>query len=162
MFKWPRNKIELFKLDRSERELDREHKRKQAESVEKKEPSLLEEWECNYGDHVYADIRWTRRKLASDALLREADELHLPRPEYSDKTKWDDEHDEYGMPRGLILNAEAMTELRASIRKEKREKRETVEWWVKLLGGLLPIITRWMERRQRLGRKAECQASPSA
>jgi hypothetical protein len=141
MFEWINNKTELFKLDRSERQLEKEHKIKQAESIKKKDPSLLEEWECNYGDRLYADIRWSRRKLASDALLREADRLHLPRPNYNDKAQWDDEADEYGMPRGFILNAEAMTALRASIRKEKREKREAVEGWVKLLSGLLPIVT---------------------
>jgi hypothetical protein len=57
--------------------------------------------------------------LVSDGLLREADELHLPRPHYNDKSKWDEHTDEYGMPRGLVLTSEAITELRALIRKDR-------------------------------------------
>jgi len=34
-----------------------------------------------------------------------------------------------------------MTEVRATIRKEKRERRESVEWWVKIISGLITIGT---------------------
>ena len=115
MFKWLTNKIELFKLDRVEKDLEKEWKREQAEAKEKDDPALLEDWELNYADRVHADLRWSRTKLVSDALLREADEWHLPRPRYNDKTKWDEHTDEYGMPRGLLLTAEAITELRGAV-----------------------------------------------
>jgi hypothetical protein len=139
--RWVTTKIKLLELDRQEARLNREYKRKVTESEKKKDPSILEDWENNYGQSVSGDILWERKKLASNALLSEADRLHLPRPDYNDKTKWDTDTDEYGMSRGLALNAAAMTELRTTIRKEKREKREAVEWWVKLLGGLIPILT---------------------
>ncbi len=134
MFKWLRNWIELFKLNRKERALDKEGERKRVEAREKKDESILEEWDNNYGHFVYEDIRWSRKKLVSDALMREADELHLPRPQYADKAKWEDELDEYDRPRGLVLTPESITELRSTIRKEKNERRER---WVKFV----PIIT---------------------
>jgi len=142
MFRWVRNKYELFKLDSKEKSLDQEWQRKKEESARAKDESILEEWENNYGDRVYGDLRWTRRRTVSAALLREADELLIPRPSFADKTNWEAEEDEYGMPReGLVLNPEAMTELRASIRKEKKEGREVIEWWVKLFGGLVTLLT---------------------
>ena len=30
---------------------------------------------------------------------------------------------------------------RAAIRNEKRARRETVEWWVKIIGGFITIVT---------------------
>ena len=34
-----------------------------------------------------------------------------------------------------------MTELRATIRKEEKERREVFEWWVKVIGGFITIGT---------------------
>jgi hypothetical protein len=141
MFRWVRNRYELFKLYKQETALEKEWKRARAEAEQKKDPAIFENWENNYGDLVYADLRWSRKKIVSDALLREADELLIPRPLFADQTKWDNEEDAYGAPRGLVLTAEAMTELRASIRKEKKESWEVVESRVKLLGGFLTILT---------------------
>jgi hypothetical protein len=120
MFRWARKTIELFKLDREERKLDKDGRRKQAEAAEKKDPAIFEEWENNYGDYIYADIRWARKKVVSDALMGEADDLLLPRPQFGDQPKWENEDDAYGMPRGFVLTPEAVAELRASIRKEKK------------------------------------------
>lgn len=41
----------------------------------------------------------------------------------------------------MALTPEAMTELRTTIEKERRERRETVEWWVKMIGGFITIGT---------------------
>jgi hypothetical protein len=141
MFRWARHRYKLFMLVRQERALDKEWKRKNAEAEERKEPAILEEWENSYGDLVYEDLRWSRNKLVSDELLREADELYLPRPQFDDATKWENKEDYYGMPRpGFVLTAAAMTELRASIRKEKKERREAFEWWIKLFGSLTGLV----------------------
>ncbi len=40
-----------------------------------------------------------------------------------------------------MLTPEAMTELRAAIRKERRERRETVDSWAKIIGRIITICT---------------------
>lgn len=70
--------------------------------------------------------------------MKDANELQLPWS-YSDKDKW--AHDRPQGATGSVLTLEAMAELRDVIRKEKRERRETVEWWIKIIGGLIAIIT---------------------
>lgn len=142
MLGWIRYRYELFKLYKRERALEKEWKRARAEAEQKKDPTIFENWESNCGDLVYADLRWDRKRTVSAALLREADELLIQRPYLNDETKWEADTDEYSMPReGMVLTVHAMTELRASIRKEKKERREVIEWWVKLFGGILPIVT---------------------
>ncbi len=92
------------------------------------------------GHYEYEELAWKRKALVSQSLINEADGLHLPRPQYNDKEKWDSNCPEH-VERILALTPEAMTELRTTIRKEKRERRETVEWWVKIIGGLITIGT---------------------
>jgi hypothetical protein len=141
MFRWFRKKYEQFKLDRSERKLNKEGKRKQDEARDKKDPALFEDWENNYAYQEYRELQWARNKLESDALLRQADELYLPRPDYNDKTKWRANDDEYYPLEGYVLTHEAMAELRATIRKDRKERREEFEWWVKIISGGLTILT---------------------
>jgi hypothetical protein len=141
MFRWFRKKYEQFKLDRSERKLNKEGKRKQDEARDKKDPALFEDWENNYAYQEYRELQWARNKLESDALLRQADELYLPRPDYNDKTKWIAHDDEYYPLEGHVLTHEAMTELRATIRKDRKERREEFEWWVKIISSGLTILT---------------------
>jgi hypothetical protein len=40
-----------------ERKLESQHRNKQAEAKEKNEPAIFEDWEYNYADHVYAELR---------------------------------------------------------------------------------------------------------
>ena len=134
MFRWLRYKIKLGKINRQRKKLDKEGERKQAEGQEKKDEFIFENWRDSYGDDAWREIEWERQKLVSNYCLREADERHLPRPKYADKTKWEEEDDEYGGRHGLVLTVEAITELRATIRKEKREANDG---WIRLL----PIIT---------------------
>ena len=139
MFRGLRERIDLYKLNRREKKLDAEEERVRKKAKEKKDQSILDEWYGTVGYWEYDDIEWERKKIVSDSLVSEADELHLPRPQYGDKAKW--EEDRPQMVTGYVLTPEAMVELRTVIRKEKRERRETVEWWVKIIGGLITIGT---------------------
>ena len=80
-----------------------------------------------------------RKKIVSDSLIKEADKLHLPRPQYGEKDEWEENNPP--IETGYVLTREAIVELRTAIRKEKRERRETVEWWVKIISGLIAILT---------------------
>jgi hypothetical protein len=139
MFRRIRDRIALYKLNRQERKLNAEGERIHKEAREKKDQSIVDEWYGTTAYWQYEEIQWSRKKIPSDALLQEADELHLPRPQYGDKDKW--EEDRPQMVTDYVLTPEAMAELRTTIRKEKRERRETVEWWVKIIGGLITIGT---------------------
>jgi len=88
---------------------------------------------------VYEDTEWSRKKIKSDSLIKEADELHLPRPDYGANGKWEENNPP--ITTGYVLTPEAMVELRAAVRNEKRARRETVEWWVKIIGGFITIVT---------------------
>ena len=139
MFNRIHDRIEVYKLNRQERKLDAEGERVHKEAKEKKDQRILDEWYETTTSWQYEDIEWSRKKIVSDSLIDEADELHLPRPLRGDTDKW--EADKPVLAVGDVLTPEAMVELRAVIRKEKRERRETVEWWVKIIGGLITIGT---------------------
>ena len=139
MFRGIRERTALYKLNRREKKLDAEGERVHKEAKEKKDRRIVDEWYGTFASYEYDDIEWSRKRIVSDNLIKEADELHLPRPQYGDKDKW--EIDKPPMAVGEALTPEAMVDLRAVIRKEKRERRETVEWWVKIIGGLITIGT---------------------
>jgi hypothetical protein len=139
MFREPFIRLQLFRLNRRKRKLAKEEEVYFKKSKEKKQPEILEEWYGTVGFYEYDIIAWEREKIVSDALLEEADELHLPRPQYGDKEKW--EQDKPQMVTDYVLTTEAMAELRGMIRKEKRERRETFESWVKIIGSLITIGT---------------------
>jgi hypothetical protein len=40
-----------------------------------------------------------------------------------------------------LLSAEGMTEFRQAIRKERSERRETAQYWLKIIGGFIGILT---------------------
>jgi len=140
MFRWLRNRVKLYKINREKRKLDAIGDRFFRESKEKKDETIIDNW---YDEHSweYDSISWDRKELISNSLLEQADELDLPRPSYSDKSKWE-EADEYSVDAGKsVLAQTAMIELRSTIRKEQRERRETVEFWMKTLGGGITILT---------------------
>jgi hypothetical protein len=99
----------------------------------------------NWHDENYRELEYleySRAELVSDALLREADELHLPSPPHTDKSKWTQFEDGDGLYiKRSILSAEGITDLRQVIRKERRERREVAEFWVKTIGGIVAIAT---------------------
>ncbi len=140
MPRWLRNWWKLRELKRREEKLDAMGEPFLKESHEKNDSNIIDNW---YDSHQweYDSIYWSRKELVSNALLEEADRLYLPRPQYSDKTKWE-EADEYtDNPGQRVLTPEAMAELRATIRKERRERRENIEFYIKLMGGIIAIAT---------------------
>ena len=140
MFRGIHDRIALYKLDRRKKKVDAERERVEKETKEKKDGSILDEWYKTVGFLEYRDIELERKKVVSDSLTREADELHLPRPQYGDERKWENDEEPL-MIIGQVLTRDQMVELRSAIRNEKRARRETVEWWVKIIGGLLTIVT---------------------
>jgi len=142
MFSWLGHRLRLYRLNYIQRRLDDEAERLFEESVQKKDSSIINNWY----DENYRTLRWLeyrRTELVSDQLLKEADELYLPRPQNSDKEKWRmwvPEDDDSTMARQL-LSAEGMTELRQAIRKERSERRESAEYWLKIVGGFVGILT---------------------
>jgi len=85
------------------------------------------------------DIEAQEKKAISDELFYDAQRLYLPTPKHDDKEKWDSDGALYTPTR--YLTAEAMTELRTAIRKERAERRAVVESWLKVLGGSIGILT---------------------
>lgn len=139
MFRGIHDRIALYKLNRRVKKLAADQERVRSESKEKKDPNILVEWWKATALQEYDDIEWARKRIVSDSLIKEADELHLPRPQYGEGDKW--EADKPMMAVGYALTREAMVELRTAIRNERRARRETVEWWVKIIGGLITIVT---------------------
>jgi len=66
-------------------------------------------------------------------------EITIRQPQDHDTDTW--EADRPIMAVGDVLTTEAITELRTAIRKEKRERRETVESWLKIIGGFIGVVT---------------------
>jgi hypothetical protein len=97
-----------------------------------------EDWYADYGcEEISIDA--LERKAISDELQYEAQKLYLPAPALNDEQKWDSDHAIMSPTR--FLTPEAMTELRSAIRKERAERRAVFEWWFKILGGAVGIIT---------------------
>jgi hypothetical protein len=140
MFDWVRNRVALYKIDRREKKLDAEGERVFRESKEKKDDTIIENWSDDHS-WEYDSIRLERKELSSESLLNEADRLYLPRPQYSDKTKWEVPDEDSPYRWRYVLTPEAMMELRGTIRKERQERRAAVEFWVKLIGGIITIAT---------------------
>jgi hypothetical protein len=131
-------RLKLWRLDFLERRLDREGRKIARRAKKEKNHKLEQEWYgCAQWD--YYDLRWTRREIVTRDLIRQASSLLLPTPSRSDKARWDDSGVNYG--HDVTLTTEAMNELRAAIRQEKRARRETFESYVKTIGGLLTIGT---------------------
>jgi len=117
---------------------------KQFENAKKKkQPELWDEW---WGlnswefDSIDAEIKHNDTR----DLLDRADSLYLPRPGYGEKDKWLTREDLDAPPGDRhwhVLTREAMTELRTAIRKEERERRETVESRLKIVGALVAPLT---------------------
>ena len=130
-----RTRLKIWKLNRQRRKLEKESRRVRAESLAKKDDRIYEDW--------HAEHRWefelvdaTIKGAISRDLVNEAENLYLPTPDYGAGERWEQQLDG-----SYALTPEAMTELRAAIRKERRERREVIEWWVKVVGGAIGILT---------------------
>ncbi len=143
MFKWLSYRRKLYRLNRRERKLSKQGEALFEESQKTNDSVLLDNWLDDGAQREYEDISWERKKLVTRSLLNEADLLHLPRPSYGEKDKWqiDVREESTGTVSSEVLTPEAMLDLRSLIRKEKKETRETVEWWVKIIVGVITIGT---------------------
>jgi hypothetical protein len=123
------------------RKLRKEHGRIKKRAKEKHDSGLLEAWE---GEHEweFGLVEATIKENLSRDVLDQARELYLPTPSLNDKTKWvpEDEFVHTGT-QWWVLTPEAMIELNGVIRKEKQARREVVEWWIKVIGGFVTILT---------------------
>jgi hypothetical protein len=120
--------------------LKREHTRVAKKAKEKRDDGLLEEWEDGHAWEFESIDARIKENLSRD-VLDQARDLYLPTPSLNDKTKWvpDDEFSHAG--RWWILTPETMIELNGAIRKERQARRELVEWWIKMIGGFVTILT---------------------
>ncbi len=151
MYSRMQDRAALSELDRRTEKLTEEANRVFEESREKKDQNIFYEWcKSKTVASEHQDIEWSRKKILSHRLIEEADRLHVPRPSLlDDEGKWDHFRPitVYGVPAenyptiGYVLTPEAMVELRAAIREEKRKRGETAEWRVKIIGGLITIVT---------------------
>ncbi|HEY1802111.1 MAG TPA: hypothetical protein VGG46_14365 [Terriglobales bacterium] len=138
---WHTRLLKNHKARARRRKLDKVGARLFKLAKETKDSTDLDNWyDENHQefDSIAAEIKHND----SAALMDEAEKLYLPTPEYRDEEKWIS-RDQLNTPteHWRVLTPEAMTELRTAIRKEKRERRETFESWIKILGGIIAALT---------------------
>src|SRR5271155_2652927 len=140
---WISDWLKLRRLNRLQSQMDNDGKRVYSEAKAKNEGVLIDNWlDDNYRRLRYIDR--SRRELISDSFLKEAYKLHLPTPQYTEKTKWQEwtpEPDEVSDVTKPILSDEGIAEIRQAIRKERRERREAWEFWLKAVGAIVTICT---------------------
>jgi len=120
--------------------LEKEFNSVQREAKRKKDHQIVDEWRTINGwefDSIDAEVRHND----SRDLMDQAESLYLPTPGPNEKDKWIPKEDLNSFENWSVLTPEAMTELRSAIRKEQREKRETVESWAKIIGAIITICT---------------------
>ena len=121
--------------------LEKKYNRASDEAKQKKDLKVLEEWYSVNGwefDVIDAEIK---ENISRD-VLDQAERLYLPTPGHNDKDKWipDDDLGSTGH-HWKVLTPESMTELNGVIRQERRARREVSEWWIKIIGGFVTILT---------------------
>lgn len=128
------------KLRSRRNDLEKESNKVSREAKKKKDQHILDEWYSINGwefDSIDAEIKHNDTR----DLLDEAEGLYLPTPDRSDQSKWISKENLNTFENWSVLTPEAMTELRAAIRKERRERREVVESWAKVVGAIITILT---------------------
>lgn len=128
------------KLRKQRRRLEKEFNKVSREAKQKKDQQTVDEWYSINGwefDSIDAEIKHNDTR----DLLDEAEVLYLPTPERGDHSKWISKDDLNSFENFSVLTPDAMTEVRSSIRKERRERRETVESWAKIIGAIITILT---------------------
>jgi hypothetical protein len=132
-------RITLWKLRQRQQRADRIFNRFVRESGKPAADCSDQHW---YADAMmeWIAIEAAEKKAISDELLTEAQRLYLPTPSHNDEQKWDSDLHALHSPT-RYLTPEAMTELRGAIRKERAEQRVLFEWWLKVLGGAVGILT---------------------
>ena len=141
-------KITLWKLRLRQRRSNRIFNRLVRESGKSVAECTNEQW---YADGVLedVDIEAQEKKAISDELYYEAQKLYLPTPRHDDNEQWDSDCALYSPTR--YLTAEAMTELRTAIRKERllnsssRRNRRSGRWLILPTG--FELVSRWYPLR---------------
>ena len=134
------NALEKLESEGTITEAKEEHSRIEKKAKEKHDSGLLEAWEDNHAEEF--DVIDTQiKETFSRDLLDQARELYLPTPSFNDKTKWVSENEFSHTGPWSILTPEAMIELNGAIRKERQARREILEWWIKVIGGFVTILT---------------------
>ena len=131
-------RLKLWNLERQRKKLEKERRRISTEARKQKTPKLEEEW---WSEHSFDFdfIDWEISSIITRDLLRQAQKLQLPIPTPKDEDKWEPAED---TPPGYrFLSPIGIAEVRAAIRKEKRERREAVAWWVKMIATLVGAFT---------------------
>jgi hypothetical protein len=131
-----RTRFKIWKIRRLQRRSNAEWDRRIKESGKPADKCTSEPW---YAHYAFEDIGSDAeiRKLVSDELEWQATALFLPVP-WGDETSWETDG---ASPRTRYMTAQAMTDLRTAIRKERMARREAIEWWVKVIGGAVGILT---------------------
>lgn len=125
-------RLEMWKYKRERRKLDKEMRRIRVEARQKKDEQIYEDW-C--AEHTWKfDVNDAAiNGIKTDSLVKQAEKFYLAVPDKSDENKWTRDATD-----SLVLTPEAMRELGAAIR---RARRESFEWWVKVVGGAIGIVT---------------------
>jgi hypothetical protein len=129
--------IILWKLRARQRRSDRIFNKLVRQSGKPASECSDESWYADAGCESM-EIEYQEKKAISDELYYQAQRLYLPTPEYDDNDKL---ASDYSVLQRRYLTAEAMTELRTAIRKERAERRAVVESWLKVVGGSIGILT---------------------
>ena len=124
-------RLEIWKYKWERRKLDREKRRVDAEARQKKDPEIYHNW---YAEHLWEfDLNEAGlREVITRETIRQAEKVDIPVPPQSDTDKWEE-----GIDNTRFLSREAVKELRAATRKARRQ---TIEWRVKVLVGILSAI----------------------
>ena len=113
------------------------------EARQKKSTTIADDWWAERGweiNSIDEELQHNDTRMVID----QADKLHLPIPQVgaNDVDVWVDESDMLTPQfHWRILTPRARLELVTAIRKEKRERRELLEWWIKIGGSFLALAT---------------------
>jgi hypothetical protein len=135
-----RTRWKNHKLRTRRRKLEKEFSGVSREAKRKKDNHIVDEWYSVNG-WEFASIDAEIKHNDTRDLLDEAEGLYLPTPLPGDGTKWISKDDLNSFENFSVLTPDSMTELRSFIRKERRERRETVESWAKIVGAIITICT---------------------
>jgi hypothetical protein len=139
MIEWLKYQYELWKLDRKERQVSRRYGPKIAEAGRQNKQGELLGWVDEHKRELEL-VEDERYLLAHTYWVRLADKRLLPRPRFDG---------EYGStwveskrwPGNVYLSREGISEVRAMIRKDTKERHELMLPWLSLLIGLVGALT---------------------
>lgn len=105
--------------------------------------SAWTEWRGTEGFNLDIIDATIQENISRD-LIQQAQKLHVPTSGVGGKNKWMEQEefgDAYHFRHWRVLSPEAFSELRTAIREEKRQRRKTWAFWVKLAGIIITALT---------------------